>query len=514
MKIGGVEMRRSSQQPVALSFLLRIACACIYVAVFLVWFGGICLWSPCANAQISSPTGYGDVQCKKCGGFTSFSPGYFPDRCSHCGASFTATSSDDEEERNRRDELKRKADDAQRLADELQRQKQKAEDERQAEMTRQRAREEALRQAEIARLRAAEEAQRKAEEEQKRVAEEARRRAYLDDLVSKQRKVMELDNHNSIESMKEAMNDDWMLPKQKMVVVDPNVVDLRGITNFTVALLRGDPEACRNVRDAIGARCHVDNQELWALQRAFITKAPPPPPGELDSVKPGDVILVAPEGAPSYVLGIFDWLQECSPSAKSVSHIIMCVKDVNGHKLFMDTTASLKDDQVLGTSVIDERELRRRYGGRGTQPVALAQPLSDRECKELWEFSKEQQKISSDFKMEQLQLREKTMDALEGASPTDSSMESTVNRIAVMGTQGLFYYGWNGSNYGVFGDGESVCSEMVQSALLKIDRYTESKGILGKLGVVLQQEPLVKITPSDFLHQDASFWVRPMAVLK
>lgn len=175
----------------------------------------------------------------------------------------------------------------------------------------------------------------------------------------------------------------------------------------------GNAAWAQEQRRFVEARLKTPNERARALQEALLAGAPPPsppprpagypPPTGFSTLKPGDILLVAPEERP--------WWNSASDAAAAlgstataagdnvsslvaapVSHTVLFLKEVNGTKLFLDHTPG------EGGHVISEKQFFARYGERETFKAGLAQPLATDEARRLWQAAKEFQKKEAQIK--------------------------------------------------------------------------------------------------------------------
>jgi hypothetical protein len=123
----------------------------------------------------------------------------------------------------------------------------------------------------------------------------------------------------------------------------------------------------------IQQRLEEPNKWCSAIYASLKTKEPPLPHKKFDELQPGDVLLM--EGA---VIAAGDNLISSGDNASSASHTVSYLKDVNGKKLFLD------NQPRQGPRIISEDEFLKLYRNRGAEVAKLAQPLNEKEAKQLF----------------------------------------------------------------------------------------------------------------------------------
>ena len=157
--------------------------------------------------------------------------------------------------------------------------------------------------------------------------------------------------------------------------------------------LKTDEAWTRNQKRLIEERLQTSNKYARDLYDSLNTGAPPPlPPSGFSTLKPGDVILLAPDDSMlSQLIRRGDDISSLENSP--ASHTVVFLKEVNGTKLFLDHTMG------MGTRVITEKEFFKEYGGRDAFKASsnwLAQPVRADEAARIWEAAKELAKKEAD----------------------------------------------------------------------------------------------------------------------
>ena len=132
-------------------------------------------------------------------------------------------------------------------------------------------------------------------------------------------------------------------------------------------------EWMKKQRQLIEERLGEPNRYASAIYKSLKTNAPPPPWKTFNELQSGDVLLI--EG--SAVAYLDNKLSAGNDSSKA-SHTVIYLKEVNGRKLFLD------NQPFEGPRIISEDEFMKLYGPRKAQVAKLAQPLNEREGKQLF----------------------------------------------------------------------------------------------------------------------------------
>jgi hypothetical protein len=226
----------------------------------------------------------------------------------------------------------------------------------------------------------------------------------------------------------------------------------------------------KNEKQLIQQRLKEPNRWSASIYNSLKTKEPPLPYKKFAELKPGDVLLIAPDDAISVMIRGADRLS--SREWKSpASHTVLYLKEVNGKKLFLDSTMG------HGPLIITGEEFLKKYGHRGAQVAELgkyevAQPLSKEEGNKLWAAAREL--------------------SMKGQADKSNKSNNLIDK----------------TDYGLYGDDNMVCSETSRWALIKAGRQipdTESpfKKLFG-----------VYFGPSNFYNAEQYFIVTPLGVPK
>ncbi|MGE5457343.1 MAG: hypothetical protein ACM3RX_03220 [Methanococcaceae archaeon] len=208
----------------------------------------------------------------------------------------------------------------------------------------------------------------------------------------------------------------------------------------------------------------LENSNKWAsnLSASLTSKVPPLPYKKFDELQPGDVLLIAP-GKGDLSIGIV-WADQLASGSteSSASHTVTFLKEVNGQKLFMD------NQPRHGPTIISENQFYERYGSRSMDVARLAscgiaQPLNEAEAEKLFKAA---------VKMQSDNLKS------------------------------------GGTNYGVRGDNDVVCSEASWALIKASGRKISGTDFGIKSGIG------VDFSPADFYAQKQYFLVTPLNVSK
>lgn len=208
-------------------------------------------------------------------------------------------------------------------------------------------------------------------------------------------------------------------------------------------------EWMKKQKQLIEERLKTPNKYAGVLYKSLKANAPPPPWERINKLQPGDVLLFKGE-AISYADNKISGGNASSPAA----HTVIYLKDVNGHKLFLDNQPN------EGPRIISGEEFLRLYGHRGSNVAKLAQPLNEREGKALFSA------------------------AVEMAQKNNKQL---VNKDTWFGK-----YLLADTNYGAWGDNNVVCSEADWALINAAGRTIPHTDNILKLSLGLN------FSPSDF----------------
>ncbi len=226
----------------------------------------------------------------------------------------------------------------------------------------------------------------------------------------------------------------------------------------------------KNEKKLIQQRLIEPNRWSSSIYTTLKTKEPPMPFKKFDELKAGDVLLVSPDDALSKSIRFADRLSSWEWESPA-SHTVLYLKEVNGKKLFLDSTSG------GGPRIITGEEFLKKYGKRGAQVAELgkyevAQPLSKEEGNKLWTAARE------------LSMKELADKSKKSNNPIDKT------------------------NYGLYGNDNMVCSETSRWALIKAGRQIPDTGSPYKklFGVYFG--------PSNFYNAEQYFILTPLGVPK
>jgi len=126
-------------------------------------------------------------------------------------------------------------------------------------------------------------------------------------------------------------------------------------------------------RRLLEQRFREPNKYASAIYKSLKTNALPLPWKTFNELQPGDVMLL--EGS---AIAYVDNKLSTGNNASRASHTVIYLKEVNGKKLFLD------NQPFEGPRIISEEEFMKLYGPRNAQVAKLAQPLNEKEGKQLF----------------------------------------------------------------------------------------------------------------------------------
>jgi hypothetical protein len=132
-------------------------------------------------------------------------------------------------------------------------------------------------------------------------------------------------------------------------------------------------EWMKKQKQLIDQRLMDPNKYASAIYRSLKTNAPPPPWKTFNELQPGDVLLIEGSG-----IAAVDNKFSSGDNVSKASHTVIFLKEVNGKKLFLD------NQPFEGPRIITEDEFLKRYSPRGAEVAKLAQPLNEKEGKQLF----------------------------------------------------------------------------------------------------------------------------------
>ena len=190
--------------------------------------------------------------------------------------------------------------------------------------------------------------------------------------------------------------------KKGPLIVDPSVVSVQAGVANPVQLRK---ELLGNFSDAIHKRTNEPNKQALEIMRSFKTGEPPSPIKNMNSLAPGDVILVAPvpmkdrlrdetkqhlkDVMISNGINLFDRWGSDNWSSPA-SHTAIFLGERNGKRWYMDNTGA------HGPVIKEEKEFLKEYGQRKMAVATMVgQPLSQHEGEELWKGAHELRNTTS-----------------------------------------------------------------------------------------------------------------------
>jgi hypothetical protein len=226
----------------------------------------------------------------------------------------------------------------------------------------------------------------------------------------------------------------------------------------------------KSERQLIRQRLTEPNRLSSSIYASLKTKEPPLPYKKYEELKAGDVLLIAPDDALSKTIRFADRLSSWEWKSPA-SHTVLYLKEVNGKKLFLDSTMN------GGPSIITGDEFLKKYGHRGAQVAELgkyevALPLSKEDGDKLWEAAREL--------------------SMKGLADKSNKSNNLIDK----------------TDYGLYGNDNMVCSETSRWALIKAGRKIPDSGSPYKklFGVYFG--------PSNFYNAEQYFIVTPLRVPK
>ncbi|MHB8137958.1 MAG: hypothetical protein ACYDGO_06155 [Smithellaceae bacterium] len=219
-------------------------------------------------------------------------------------------------------------------------------------------------------------------------------------------------------------------------------------------------EWLKKQKQLVEQRLKESNKYASAIYKSLKTNAPPPPWKTFDELQAGDVLLIK-GSAIAYV----DNKLSNGSNASKASHTVIYLKEVNGKKLFLDNQPG------EGPRIISEEEFLRVYGHRGTDVAKLAQPLNEKEGKQLFTA------------------------AVEMAQKNNKQL---INKDTWFGK-----YLLTDTNYGAWGKNNVVCSESDWAIINATGRTIPHSDNILKLALGLN------FSPSDF-YNSTYFLVTPL----
>jgi hypothetical protein len=136
-------------------------------------------------------------------------------------------------------------------------------------------------------------------------------------------------------------------------------------------------EWMKKQKQLIEQRLKEQNKDAAAITKSLKMNAPPSPWKTFNELQAGDILLIEGEGISKGITYI-DKIFSSGDNASNASHTVTYLKEVNGKKLFLD------DQPFEGPRIISEDKFLELYGPRGVHVAKLAQPLNEKEGKDLF----------------------------------------------------------------------------------------------------------------------------------
>lgn len=235
-------------------------------------------------------------------------------------------------------------------------------------------------------------------------------------------------------------------------------------------LAAGAPATKSEIKRTIDAAVAPQSDDAAAIDRAFKVKAGKVPPlgKRFDDLKVGDVLLCRlPDDKTSLgfytsamIIGTDQFFTRSTRSR--ASHVFMLAKEVDGVKLFLDNMPG------QGTRIKTEAQVTAEYANVG---LDVARPLSRFDADLLWAAAR----------------RYGIRSQKEFAARADNWVDTT--------------------DYGVWGDGDMVCSETMRWALVKAGMFIPAASSLPK------NMAGVDYGPADFYEDSRHFLITPIEFL-
>ena len=229
-------------------------------------------------------------------------------------------------------------------------------------------------------------------------------------------------------------------------------------------------------RALIEQRLREPNKYASAIHQSLKMKSPPPlPHRKYEELQPGDVLLISPENKSFWdAIGKSAWIAAADSVSSNVlspaSHTVLFLKEVNGKKLFLDHTSE------RGSHVISEAEFLSTYGQRdalvASPRIAVGQPAKEIETAAIWEHTKE------------LVKKEQEKQAKRKETITDDFRDL--------------------SGYGLYGNGNMVCSEADRWVLVNSGRK------IPETASPLKRFLGIHYGPANFFSDENNFIITPL----
>jgi len=231
-------------------------------------------------------------------------------------------------------------------------------------------------------------------------------------------------------------------------------------------LAAGEPATVEAIRENVAAGIDPRSLEVERIIRDVKASRVRPLGRRFDNLKIGDVLLCRqPDDIGSVGFYTSGWIiivdKALTGSFRArASHTFMYVREVNGVKLFLDNMPG------QGTRIKSEAQITAEYQNVG---LDVARPLSDIDAGRLWEAAR----VAG------------IKSVKEFAKRSDNLIDTT--------------------DYGIFGDGDMVCSETSRWALM-----TAGMAIPETQSAIKKYVGRIKYGPSDFYADTTRFLVMPL----
>ena len=231
------------------------------------------------------------------------------------------------------------------------------------------------------------------------------------------------------------------------------------------------------------------------LKAHLDSEIPRIPSINLSEIQPGDVILIGPTDS---------WVSKTQAQEDAAlndnnanfTHTVTCVKVVNGKRFYLDNQLG------EGPRIIDETTFKERYKNRDSEIAQMrgkgdnwgvAQPLNKEEAQKLWDKSMELNKKNRD------NVKYNT----DNPIPNYNQSKSNSNTVP----EGNPYEAKFkvGTNYGLYGDDNMVCSEASWMLVNSTGRYQ-----IPEIKSEIMSVAHVKFSPASFYNVQQYFLITPL----
>lgn len=239
---------------------------------------------------------------------------------------------------------------------------------------------------------------------------------------------------------------------------------------------------------------HEDLMRQDSLINAQLnSEIPHVPTIKLSEIQPGDVILIGPTDS---------WISRrqakidasINDNNANLTHTVTCVKVVNGKRFYMDNQLG------EGPRIIDETTFKERYKNRDSEIAQIrgkgdnwgvAQPLNKEEAQKLWDKSMELNKKNRE------NVKYNPDYPIPNYNQSKSNSNSDPNTY-----EAKFKVG---TNYGIYGDDNMVCSESSWMLVNATGRYQ-----IPEMNSEIMSHAGVKFSPATFYNEQQYFLITPL----